>query len=59
MCILQPICLPLPEASTIVMDSTSLGADTTFIIGLMFVFALIYSKVKKQTFLNKKYLFFL
>ena len=39
LCILQPICLPVPEATTILTGTLQLGPTKTFIIamcGIMF-----------------------
>lgn len=56
MCLLQPICLPLPEASTILMGSASLGASATFIIGLIGIMLGIILMYKASFFLSEKYL---
>ena len=56
MCLLQPICLPLPEASTILMGSVSLGANVTFVIGLIGIMIGIVFMYKVSFFLSEKYL---
>lgn len=56
MCILQPICLPLPEASTILMGSVSLGPHVTFVIGLIGIMSGIILMYKLSFFLSEKYL---
>lgn len=56
MCILQPICLPLPEASTILMGTKALGANITFVIGLIGIMIGIILMYKLSFFLSEKYL---
>lgn len=56
MCLLQPICLPLPEASTILMGSVSLGPHVTFIIALIGIMIGIIFMYKISFFLSEKYL---
>lgn len=56
MCILQPICLPLPEASTILMGSISLGPHITFVIGLIGILIGIVFMYKVSFFLGNRYL---
>lgn len=56
LCILQPICLPVPEASTILTGTLQLGPTKTFIIaiiGIMFGITIMYQLTH---FLSKKYL---
>lgn len=56
LCILQPICLPVPEASTILTGTLQLGSNTTFCIaicGIMFGIVLMYQITH---FFSKKFL---
>jgi uncharacterized membrane protein YdjX (TVP38/TMEM64 family) len=56
LCILQPICLPVPEATTILTGTLQLGPNTTFCIamcGIMFDIVLMYQLTH---FLSKKFL---
>lgn len=56
MCLLQPICLPFPEASTILMGTVSLGSHLAFIIGLIGIMLGIIFMYKISFFLSEKYL---
>jgi len=56
MCILQPICLPLPEASTILMGSKSFGSNIAFVIGLAGIMTGIILMYELSFFLSEKYL---
>ena len=59
MCILQPICLPVPETATIIFGCLSLGAFKSFYIGIIGVLAgisIMYWLVKHflHYFINRK-----
>lgn len=56
MCVSQPICLPLPEASTILMGSVSLGSHMAFVIGLIGILIGIILMYKLSFYLGEKYL---
>ena len=56
LCILQPICLPVPEASTILTGTLTLGPNYAFIIGLTGIMIGIIFMYKITFFLGKKFL---
>lgn len=56
LCVLQPICLPVPEATTILSGSVTLGANETFIIGMLGIMLGIIIMYKVSFFLGEKYL---
>ena len=56
LCVLQPICLPVPEATTILSGSVTIGADETFIIGMIGIMLGIIIMYKVSFFLGEKYL---
>lgn len=56
LCVLQPICLPVPEATTILSGSVTIGADETFIIGMIGIMLGIIIMYKVSFFLREKYL---
>lgn len=56
LCVLQPICLPVPEATTILSGSVTIGADETFIIGMIGIMLGIIVMYKVSFFLGEKYL---
>lgn len=56
LCVLQPICLPVPEATTILSGSVTIGANETFIIGMIGIMLGIIIMYKVSFFLGEKYL---
>ena len=56
LCVLQPICLPVPEATTILTGSVTIGEHETFIIGLIGIMLGIIIMYKVSFFLGEKYL---
>ncbi|MBQ7105112.1 MAG: VTT domain-containing protein [Bacilli bacterium] len=56
LCILQPICLPVPEATTILTGTLSLGPTKTFIIGMVGIMIGIIFMYQITHFLSKKFL---
>lgn len=56
LCILQPICLPVPEASTILTGTLNLGPTPTFIIGMTGIMFGITVMYQLTHFLSKKFL---
>lgn len=56
LCVLQPICLPVPEATTILSGSVTLGANETFVIGMIGIMLGIVVMYKVSFFLGEKYL---
>lgn len=55
-CILQPICLPVPEATTILTGTLKLGATEAFIIGITGIMIGIVFMYQITKFLSKKFL---
>ena len=56
LCVLQPICLPVPEATTILSGAVTLGANETFVIGMIGIMLGIVVMYKVSFFLGEKYL---
>ncbi len=56
LCILQPICLPVPEATTILTGTLQLGATPAFIIGMCGIIFGIVLMYQITHFLSKKFL---
>lgn len=56
LCILQPICLPVPEATTILTGTISLGANKAFLIGMTGIMIGIIFMYQITHFLSKKFL---
>lgn len=56
LCILQPICLPVPEATTILTGTVKLGAHSAFFIGITGIMIGIVFMYQITHFLSKKYL---
>lgn len=56
LCFLQPICLPLPEATTILLGTETLNPNEAFIIGLIGIMLGITFLYKITFHLSKKYL---
>ena len=56
LCILQPICLPVPEATTILFGTHQLGSISAFLIGIFGILIGIYLMYKITNILSKKYL---
>ena len=56
LCILQPICLPVPEATTILFGTHQLGSTFAFLIGIFGIMFGIYLMYKITNILSKKYL---
>ena len=56
LCILQPICLPVPEATTILFGTHQLGSNFAFFIGILGIMIGIYLMYKITNILSKKYL---
>ena len=55
-CILQPICLPVPEATTILTGTLQLGPTKTFAIGITGIMIGIVFMYQITHYLSKKYL---
>ncbi len=55
-CFLQPICWPLPEASTIFLGASAFGEIKAFIIGYIFIIMGIIFMYKVTFYLSNKYL---
>ena len=56
LCILQPICLPVPEATTILSGTLTIGANQAFAIGLIGILLGILTMYKITSYLSKKFL---
>lgn len=56
LCILQPICLPVPEATTILSGTLTIGANPAFVIGLIGILLGILTMYKITSYLSKKFL---
>lgn len=56
LCILQPICLPVPETTTILTGTMTLGSNEAFIIGLTGIMTGIILMYKVSFSLSKKFL---
>ncbi len=56
LCILQPICLPVPEATTILTGTIQLGPNTTFCIALCGILFGIFLMYNITHFFSKKFL---
>lgn len=56
LCILQPICLPVPEATTIFTGTIQLGPNTTFCIAMCGILFGIFLMYQITHFFSKKYL---
>lgn len=56
LCFLQPICLPVPEATTILTGTLSLGPNAAFVIGMTGIMIGIVFMYQITHFLSKRYL---
>lgn len=56
LCILQPICLPVPEATTILTGTLNLGPTPAFIIGMIGIMFGIVVMYQITHYLSKKFL---
>lgn len=56
LCVLQPICLPVPETTTILTGTVTLGSHKAFFIGLIGIMTGIILMYKISFFLSKKFL---
>lgn len=55
-CVLQPICWPLPEMSTIIYGTLTLGENKAFLIGYLGILIGIMIMYKSSFYLSEKYL---